>query len=148
MKKRVVWSIVLILLPLLTVGLAAMPDSVTAVVSKTEIVRISFFQSLPDGSYPPGLAFSGFLCCVTALLAILYGILRKRYWLTGVVVTAFASTFLSVLPLILRSQPPVVPHVGVAIAMAVECVIAYFCRKSAVKGTGKEESAGPRLDRP
>lgn len=143
MKKRVLWCAGLILLPLLAVGLAAMPDSVRTVVSKTEVVKLSFFDKLPDGSYPSGLALGGLFCCVTAVLGIVYAILRKPYWLYGIAGSALFSACLCVLPLLLRVQPPVVPNVGVSIAMCAECVLALWYQKALKKAPAEDK--GPRL---
>lgn len=145
MKKRILWGIILILLPLLAVGLAAMPDSVRAVISEKEVVSLSFFATLPDGSYPKGLAFGGFLCCVCPALAAGYALSGKRHWLTALMVFSFGGMFFCVLPLVMRMTPPIVPNAAVSFIMGGECLLAFVRKRGDAGKKAETEGTGLRL---
>lgn len=143
MKNKAMWSIVLILLPLVALGLAAMPDSVTVLVSEGEMQTLSYFGTLQDGSRPTGLAFAGLLCIVTAAAAMIGAVSKKEFWLSGVVWISMGAAILSVLPLLLRSSPPVLPNVVVAILLCTESMTAYLCRNK----MGKDANSAPKGER-
>lgn len=147
MKNRILWCIILTLLPLLAFGLAAMPDSVTVVLSESEVTAISFFDTLPDGSRPLGLAFAGLLCLAVAVEAAAYGITKREFWLSGAIGSSLGAAILAVLPLILRTEPLTIPNAGVAILLCAESLLGYFYKHKATRNAAEEKAAGNRLKR-
>lgn len=128
MKKKLIWNIVLLLLPLLTVGLAAMPDSVT-VLRELQIEYCSFFGTLSDGSRPMGLAFCGLMTFVLFGLLVVYVVIKKKFLLNIACWLSLGAATLSVLPLLIRSEPMVIPNVGVALLLCVEALLAFIYYK-------------------
>lgn len=122
MNKKLIWYIVLLLLPLLTVGLAAMPDSVT-VLREPVIETCSFFDTLSDGSRPMGLAFSGLTIFILFAVLVVYVITKKKLWLNVAVWVSLIAATLAVLPLLLRTEPMVIPNVGVPLMLCVEALL-------------------------
>ena len=144
MKKNVVWLIVLALLPVLTVGLECMPDSVM-VYDGTETFYYSYFDLMPAGIttrlLPP---LTGLMTAVAFLITVIYVISRKDFWLKGLLWICMIAACVAVLPLAVRTEIFVVPSVFAPILLGVEAILCHIYLK---KGVAKEEEkvTGRRL---
>ncbi len=135
-NKKLMWNILLLLLPLLAVGLAAMPDSVT-VLTEQQIQRCSFFGTLPDGSRPMGLAFCALLIFVLFGVLAVYAVTNKNFLLNAACWLSLGAATLSVLPRLRSQQQRVIPNVAVTVILCVEAGLAAFRRKQGEKPQAK-----------
>lgn len=127
----------MLLLPLLAAGIAAMPNSVT-VATQTEILYCSFYGTLPDGSNPIGLPLCGMVIFALFGLVAIYVATKKKQLLNVASWVSLGAATLSVLPLLLRTEPMVIPNVGVAILLCVEAILTTLCYKQ-----GEKAAAAP-----
>lgn len=142
MKNNKGLYIALILLPLMVVGIAVSPTSVTVVTEET-VYTTSFMEAI-SGSYV------GWCAPVTVLLnyclfgmAVIYGFSKKDFWLRGIFGFAFAAVCLAVLPNLVQGMPKIVPNVVVALLLAGQCIVAWIMLKAPAH---KEKPAGQRLN--
>ena len=143
MKKSVLWRTVMILLPVLTFGLELMPDSVS-VVLEDGTHSCSFFGTLPDGSQPMGLAVAAMLTLITAAVAVAANFAKKPQWYTALFWVSMGAATMSVFPLLIRSEPTVLPTVFVALLLLAESLLAYLY-KSGDRKEDNQKLSGPRL---
>ena len=121
-----------------------MPDSVT-VLRESELETCSFFGTLSDGSRPLGLAFCGLMIFALFGLLVVYVVTKKKALLNAASWLSLGAATLSVLPILLKTEPMVIPNVGVAILLCVEAILATFRYKQDDK---KGEPVGKRLNAP
>lgn len=138
MKNSQLLRVYFTVFPLLAFFYAVKEDSVS-VILEDGVYTCSFFGTLPDGTMPVGLALAATLTLVVAVIGAVYGITQKKGWLRGLIWTSLAAATLSVLPLLLRSEPVVLPHVAVAVILLVECLLAYMHERKLSKA---EKTAG------
>ncbi len=131
-NKKLMWNIPLLLLPLLAVGVAALPDSVTVLI-KPQIQHCSFFGTLADGSRPMGLAFCGLLIFVLFGVLVVYAVTNKNFLLNAACWLSLGAATLSVLPLLLGGEPRVIPNVAVTVILCVEAGLTAIRRKQGEK---------------
>ena len=143
MKKSMLWRIVMILLPALTFGLELMPDSVSVVLEEG-YYRCSFFGTLPDGSQPMGLAVAGMLTLITAVVAVVTNIVQKPQWYTALIWFSLGAATMSVFPILIKSDPVVLPTVIVALLLLAESLLAYLYKFNKSK-EGNEKLGAPTL---
>lgn len=142
MKKETALLIALLLLPLLAVGIAVSPASVTVIQDQT-LTTMSFAQTV-DGS-----AFGW--CAPVALLmtygifasAVIYALTKKPFWLKAIRAVSFLAMFLAVLPIIVQDEIRIIPNVMVGIALGAQWAAAHF----AIKKSGKQEEKKPAGNR-
>ena len=132
MNKPLLMKLFLILFPMFALGLACMPDSVS-VILEDEIYTCSFFGLLPDGSLPAGLALSGLLTGVAVVVATVFAGVKKTPWLTALLWVSLIAATMAVAPILLQTEPRVLPNVAVAMVLLVESLLAYFHKKQLLK---------------
>ena len=127
MKKETILKVMLILLPVLALGLATTQDSVSVFDTRLgTTVYGSYFTLLPVGAMQMCAPVAGLLCAVTLIFSILFVIRKKPGLVSSVKWLAFAAALAAVIPVILRGDVLVVPHVGVPIFMCLEWAAAYM----------------------
>ena len=146
MKKKMVWLIALALLPVLTVGLECMPDSVM-VFDGTETTYYSYFDLMPEGITTRLLTpLTGLMTIVAFIITVLYVITRKNYWLTGLKWNCLLAACVAAIPIVVRTESFVVPTVFVPILLIAEAVLCVlYLKKGMFQEDGKP--AGRRLKR-
>ena len=125
MKKQMFQKLFLILLPVMAVGLATTKDSVTVFDQQTAVTSYySYFDLAPVGGMQILPPLAAILCVLTAILAIICVAGKKQGCLQAAKVTAAASIFAAVGPILLRGDTLVIPNVGLPLIMLVEYVLA------------------------
>ena len=133
----------MILLPVLTFGLELMPDSVSVVLEEG-YHNCSFFGTLPDGSQPMGLAVAAMLTVITAVVALVANIVQKPQWYTALIWLSLAAATMSVFPILMKSDPVVLPTVIVALLLLAESLLAYLYKFNKHK-EGEKKLEAPTL---
>lgn len=144
MNRRILWNIVLILLPVLTVGLESMPDSVMVRLSQTQTKAYSFFYVLPTEQLGLCTPFAAVFTCLIPMFAIGYVISKRPFCLKAVMGFSFVALFLAVLPFLVQPEQMIVPNVGVAILMGMECILARVLGKKKMT-VAEDDTVAPRL---
>ena len=141
MKNNKRMYIAMLLLPLMVVGIGAMPTSVV-VVSKDAVYTTSFMEAINGSSV-------GWCAPVTMLLnyclfgmVVIYGFVKKDFWLKGIFGISFLAMCLAVLPNLVQADLRIVPNVVVALLLGAQCIAARVMRKAPA---GKAEPTGNRL---
>ena len=125
MNKQRFLRLALILLPLIAVGVACMPTSVMIFSAETkETAYCSYLQLLPEGSFQIGGVLAVLLASVSGGLAITYSVGKKEKLLMPIRVLAVLSMLAAVTPILLQSEPKVVPNVAVPILMGIQWILA------------------------
>lgn len=144
MNKKKFWSILMILLPVLAVSIAMYGGSVSVFPAGGGTVEAyNYFALVPDVPTGALAPLAGILCCAAEAPAVGYAIAGKKSWLTALMWIAGLALFASTLPTVMRTDPRVVPNVGVPILMAIEAGTAYVLRKKNAQETSAV--SGPRL---
>lgn len=130
MKKRALFQSLLILFPVLAVGLATTPDSVTVFDTVSSQTRYySYFDVLPITNLqmiPPMAA----LCALfSGIFAAVYLGKKNRRMLKAAGYAAAASACLAAIPTVMREAVLVIPNVALPIFMALQ----YICCSSMSK---------------
>lgn len=130
--KKLDWKkIVLILMPVLSIGLATTMDSVmvyNAAAGTTDYY--SYFDLIPDNKYAMLMPLAAILSAVCGILAAVL-IVKKNYKvLKGIVACSFCAATFAVLPILLKGDTVVFPNVGLPIFMMVNCLVAYTMMKN------------------
>ncbi|MGM9549373.1 MAG: hypothetical protein ACI3V5_05970 [Faecousia sp.] len=143
MKKKTLFKILLVLLPVMAVALAAAVDSVSVVDTRTQTtVCYSYFELIPYEPLQMIPPLAGTLCIFTGILAIGAVVSKKEWWLTGVKWMALAASVAAVAPILMRGETvAVLPNVGVPLLMLCEWLAAWF----AARAKDQPEEA-PRLN--
>lgn len=143
MKKKTVFKIVLVLLPILAVALATTVNSVTVVDKATGTTAYySYFELIPDELLQMLPPLAGTLCIVTGVFAIGAAVSRKGWWLTGVKWLALAASIAAVAPILVQGREvTVLPNVGVPVMMLAEWVAAFY----AARQPEQADDNAPRL---
>lgn len=130
MKKRVLWYLVLVVLPVLAVGLAMMPGSVRVVTMETgQLENFTYFDLLPQNTVWFLTPLAGLLALVTAGIAVGAAVSRRVGWLKPLWMTACAGAALAALPVLFRGEMLVAPNVGVPLLLAAEACVAGMMKK-------------------
>ena len=144
MKKRTIQMILLLLIPLIVVGIALSPRSVTVFDGET-VRKISFYTTVPES---PG----GWCAPVAALLnyglfgaAVLFAVTKKKLFLKACFGLSFVTLFVSMLPVIVQNKLHIVPSALVGILFAVQCGLSFMMLRKPEDQASKEQD-GPRLD--
>ena len=144
MKKKTILNAALLLIPLMVVGIAVSPNSVT-VVSDGETLYTTFATAV-EGSVV-GWCAPVVLLLTYALfaLAVVYGMSKKPLWLKAIQNVALAATCLAAVPPLVQGDVFVVPNVFAAILLAALWAVVYFERKNG--SAGEPQKKGRQLSR-
>ena len=145
MKKKTVFKMLLVLLPILAVALAATVNSVTVVDTIAGTTAYySYFERIPDEMLQMVPPLAGTLCIFTDILAIGAAVSKKGWWLTGVKWLALASAIAAVTPILLQGRDvTVLPNVGVPVLMLAEWVTAFYAARQPAQADDTDHA--PRL---
>ncbi len=144
MKKRTVWATVMAALSILAVMVASSPVSVRVFRTQSGTMGVySFFQFIEDAPAAMCLLYAGICSGITLMISVAYLIRKKTGWLKGILGFAFASATLAVLPLLIRSEPMVLPNMAHPLAMTCVCVVAILLLRS--QRFASDEPKGERL---
>lgn len=142
--KKLDWKkIMLILMPVLSVGLATTMDSVMvfdAVAGTTEYY--SYFDLIPNSDFAMLMPLAAILSVICGVLAAVLLVKKNRKMLKGIVVCAFCAATFAVLPVLLKREVIVFPNVGLPIFMMLDLLVAYTMMK---KPEAQEETTHKRL---
>jgi len=143
-KKSVLRNVFLILLPAMSVFLAAAMDSVTVYDTISgEVSAYSYFSMIPVQNLQICTPFAAILAILATALAVGIVAVKKTWCVTGLFWTAFLSTVFATIPILVRGEVLVIPNVGVPLMMFIDCIIAYALKK---KPEAQEpKTAAPRL---
>lgn len=129
--KKLDWKkISLVLLPILSVGLATTVDSVMvfdSVAGTTEYY--SYFDLIPNSNFAILMPLAAILSIVCGILAAVLIVRKNPKFLKGIVGCAFCAATFAVLPIMLKGNVMVFPNVGLPIFMMVECLLSYMMMK-------------------
>lgn len=145
MSKKNYWSIALVLLPLIAVVLAGMPNAVT-VYEKTgtdAAVTCSFFTLIEDVSTGVCLPYAGIFGALCFGLAVIYLVRKNAGMLKWILGSAFVSVTLAVVPILAESEVVLLPNMLIPVLMGVEALLAFGVMKS----PAAQEKAKPKEQR-
>ena len=144
MAKTVLKKIFLVMLPALAVLLAASVDSVTVLNTTTGITEAySYFALVPAENLQICAPLAAILAVVSTILAVVL-VASGKSWSAGALMwTALLSATVATIPVLVRGEILVVPHVGLPILMMVECLLAYAARKK--PETEEKRTVSPKL---
>ena len=144
MKKKMLWNIFLILLPVAAMGLATTVNAVTLYNTVThETTYQSYLDLGPVGSLQMAPVLAVFLCLVSAVLAAIFAVKEKKGVLKAVKYVALGASIAAVLPIYIQSEVRMIPSVLLPILMMLQWgMAAYMGRKKsedqeAVFGNGR-----------
>ncbi len=144
MKKQTIWGVVFAMLSTLSLAVASNPTAVSVfAVSESTTKVYSFFQPVPDAPAAMCLLYAGIASGITLMLSVAYLFRGKKSWLKWIVGGSFVSMTLAVLPLVIKSEPIVLPNMLHPLTMGVVSMLSYFLLRS--DKTAAEEPEGERL---
>ena len=147
MKKKILWTAALILLPVAAMMVANLPNSVTYLYpDASKAQTMSYFGLNEDVKAAACLPAAGLVIGLCICFAVAYAISRKGYWLKAVSGPSFAAALLAVVPYLMPNEIRVVPNVIVPIAMMLEWLLAHQMGKAAENETRALEK-GRRLEK-
>jgi len=130
MKKKLIMQTLLILFPVLAVGLATAGDSVTVFDTVTRQTQyFSYFDLLPVTNLRMITPLAALLAAASGIAAAVYMAGKKSDVLKAVGYLALASSCVACIPLILREQVLVIPHVALPIFMIIQYLVSYYVGK-------------------
>ena len=140
--KKLDWKkVLLILLPVLSIGLATTMDSVMVFDSVSGITEYySYFGLIPNSDFAILMPLAAILSAVCGILAAILIVKKKSKLLKGIGACAFCATTFAVLPILLKGDVIVFPNVGLPIFMMVDCLVAY----TMMKNPQPEQKAEPK----
>ncbi len=145
MKKRTVWSVVLMVLCALSLMVASNPTAVTVFRTGDSVARrYSFFQPIAEAPIAICLLYAAISNGVALMISVVFLIRKKNRWLKWILGLSFASMTLAVMPLIIRSEPVVLPNMVHPLAMCATSVMAYVLLRT-TKEAADETPKGERL---
>lgn len=146
MKKRTIWSVVLMVLCAISLMVASNPTSVTVFHPGDSASRVySFFQLMPEAPIGICLLYAAIANGIALMMSVVFMILKKNVWLKWIGGCSFVSMTLAVLPLIIKSDPVVLPNMAHPLAMCTTSVIAYVLLRT-TKDKEDRASKGERLE--
>ena len=130
MKKNTAIYIALLLIPLMVVGIAISPNSVTVI--RGEELTYTTFAEAVSGSYVGWCAPVALLATYALFaMAVIYGITKKQYWLKGIRGVSFVAACLVACPVLVQGgEVMVVPNVLAAILLLGLWLAAHMALKN------------------
>ncbi len=127
MKKKIILKSLLILLPVLAVGLATTVDSVTVFDPAAGTTRYySYFDLVPVENLQLLPPLAAVLSLISGILAAVFLGKKKESFLKAAGYAAFGAAAAAALPVALRGEVLVVPHVALPIFMLMQYGVSYF----------------------
>ena len=130
--KKLDWKkIMLILLPVLSVGLATTMDSVMVFDAAAGITEYySYFALIPNINYAILMPLAGILSAVCGILAAVMLVKKNNRLLKGIWICAFCAASCAAAPILLKGDVVVFPNVGLPIFMMLDCLVSYTMMKN------------------
>ncbi len=146
MKKPNIYLAALFALPLLMVLVASNPEGVTVFDGETARY-LSWLQTVSESPWGLCAPMAALLNYVFFGLAVVYGLMKKNWCLRAMMLTAFAAACVAALPIVVQSQPKIVPNVLGVILLCAEGFAAYVQKKEAEKAAQAQKPKGKALKR-
>ena len=129
--NKINWkNVILILMPILSVGLATTVDSVTVINSAAGTTEYyGYFDLIPDSNFAILMPLAAILSLVCGILAAIQMVKKNTKMLKGIVGCSFCAATFAVLPVMLGGEVVIVPNVGLPIFMMADCFLAYMMLK-------------------
>ncbi len=132
MNKKNIWPIALIVLPVLAMIFACMPNAVTyQYPDGGKTIYMTYFGLCEDAENSICLPAAGIAVGLCLLFAVAYVIAKKSHWLKAVSGPSFAAALLAAMPYFLKEDITIVPSVIVPVLMLLEWLVAYKLSKQA-----------------
>lgn len=130
--KKINWkNVILILMPVLSVGLATTMDSVMVFHSAAGTTEYySYFELIPGSNFAILMPLAAILSLVCGILAAIMIVKKNPKMLKGIVACSFFAATFAVLPILLKGEVVVFPNVGLPIFMMVDCLVSYTILKN------------------
>ena len=145
MKKHMIWKVILLVLPLVVVLIASNPASVMIFDGET-LTYTSWMLATSESAVGLCAPVAALINYALFALAVFYALREKDGCLKAMSILALAAACIAVLPIMVQSEPKIVPNVFGAIALGTEGIVARIVLKNAA-GKDKNESAGFRINR-
>lgn len=130
MYRNKLMKLFVILLPVLSVGLATTTDSLMVFDTVSGVTSYySYFQQVPGVPMALLAALAGILCIPVFFLAVVSAVKDLVWAWKGVKWISFVSACCAVTPILLRGEILVVPNVTLPLLMMTEFVLAYYAVK-------------------
>lgn len=140
MKPEKLKSIALVVLPLAAALLAGLPDAVRVLYFQTEQIGFcSYFALVEEAAAGLCLPFAGYCAALTFGMAVLFLVTRKAWCRWAVMIMAFLSMTLAVIPVLVQGDVRLMPGMLPPVLMGVELLV---CR---VTGTEAPKTRAQRL---
>lgn len=147
MKKKMLWNIFMILLPIAAMGLASTVNSVTVYHNLTgETTYQSYLDLGPEGTLQMAPILAVALCLVSVILVVVYIIKENKNLLKAVKYVALASAIAAVLPIYMQGDVQMIPHVMVPILMMLQWGMAAYLGRKKVDAEETVTGNGRRLN--
>ena len=148
MKKKMLWNIFLILLPVAAMGLATTVNSVTLYNTVTQETTYQSYLDLgPVGSLQMAPVLAVFLCLVSAVLAAIFAVKEKKGVLKAVKYVALGASIAAVLPIYIQSEVRMIPSVLLPILMMLQWGMAAYMGRKKPEDKEANFGNGRRLER-
>ena len=144
MNKKKILPIALVVLPLVSMMLAFLPNAVKYLYPSGEAVYMTYFGMVEDVKTAACMPATVITIGITIFFAMAWSLSSKGYWLKAVSGPSFASALLAVVPYLTSDELLVRPNVLVPILMMTEWLIAYVLGKDVETASDKKEK-GRRL---
>ena len=130
--KKLDWKkIMLVLLPVLSVGLATTMDSVMVFdAAAGTTLYYSYFALIPDIDFAILMPLAGILSALAGILAGIMLVKKNHKLLKGIVVCTFCAASCAAAPILLKGDVVVFPNVGLPIFMMLDCLVSYTMMKN------------------
>lgn len=146
MNKKKILPIALVVLPLVSMMLAFLPNAVKYLYPSGEVVYMTYFGMVEGVQTAACMPAAVITIGITIFFAMAWSLSSKGYWLKAVSGPSFASALLAVVPYLTSEEILVRPNVLVPILMMTEWLIAYVMGKDVETAPAAKEK-GRRLGR-
>lgn len=146
MNKKKILPIALVVLPLVSMMIAFLPNAVKYLYPSGEITYMTYFgmtEGVKTAVCMPAAVIAIGICI---FFSMAYSISGKAFWLKAISGPSFAAALLAVMPFLTPDEIKAVPNVLVPILMMAEWIVAYAMGKN-VETTPIAKDKGRRLSK-
>ena len=145
MKKQTILKILLLIMPLLVVLVASSPAGVTVFDGKT-VTYTTWMQAVPESTLGWCAPVAALMNYVLFALAVVYVLFGKEFCVNGIFILSLIAVCVAVLPIVLQSDPKIIPNAFGAIFLGIQCIAARVAQKD-IAAANKVPGEGIRLKR-
>lgn len=145
MKNKTTLTVLLLVLPLMTVFVTSNPAGVTVFDGKT-VQTMSWLQTVPESPLGWCATVAALMNYFLFALAVVYALVKKNGCLKGIFLIALAAACIAALPIVIQSEIKIVPNAMGIILLGLECIISRQLQKKTTEEK-KNEPQGKRLER-